>query len=243
MPREVILDFEMIETEPVAEVKKPRRLVEDDTAYYLPMGVFLAFIAIAGHWPSLYVASYVARAVIVGVMLWIFRGHYTKIRWNHWWLGVMVGVVGIFQWVGMQSWLEHHFKFFQPSPDFFDPSKVFPGAGAFWSFVAVRVCGAVLVVPFMEELFWRDYLWRYVSAPNNFKLAEVGERDWKSFLVVSIAFATVHGNWGLTAIIWAMMIGLLLIKTRSLGACIIAHGVTNLLLAVYVLKYRAWSFW
>ncbi|MGB7160362.1 MAG: CPBP family glutamic-type intramembrane protease [Tepidisphaeraceae bacterium] len=53
----------------------------------------------------------------------------------------------------------------------------------------------------------------------------------------------IHGNWWLTSIVWALMIGALLMYTRSLGACIIAHAVTNLLLAVYVLVYRDWAFW
>jgi CAAX prenyl protease-like protein len=223
---------------------KRRPAVADDTAYYLPMAVFLLFVAIGGHWQSLYVPAYAARTAIVAMMLWVFRRHYTKIRWNHWWLGVIVGVVGIFQWVGMQKWLETtRFGFFKPPVDFFNPATTFPNQAAFWSFVAMRACGAVLVVPFMEELFWRDFLWRYLSAPNDFKLAAVGEKDWRSFLIVSLAFATVHGNWGLTAIVWAMMIGWLLITTRSLGACIIAHAVTNLLLAGYVLKTNDWSLW
>jgi CAAX prenyl protease-like protein len=229
---------------PPPAAEKRRLAVADDTAYFLPMAVFLVFVAIGGHWKSLYVPAYAARTVIVAVMLWVFRRHYTKIRWNHWWLGVVVGVVGIFQWVGMQKWLETtHFSFFKPSPDFFDPIATFPKFVMRCGFYALRICGAVLVVPFMEELFWRDYLWRYISAPNDFKLATVGEKDWKSFLIVSIIFATVHGNWGLTAIVWAMMIGGLLIATRSLGACIIAHAVTNLLLAAYVLKTQDWSLW
>ena len=103
--------------------------------------------------------------------------------------------------------------------------------------------GAVLVVPFMEELFWRDFCWRSIIAPNDFKLAAVGEWDWKAFLGVSLAFALVHGNWWLTSIVWAMMVGWLLVKTKSLGACIIAHGVTNLLLAAYVLRTHDWAFW
>lgn len=224
---------------------KRRPTVADDTAYFLPMAVFLVFVAIGGHWPSIYAWAYAARAVIVAVMLWVFRRHYTKIRWNHWWLGAIVGIVGIFQWVGMQKWLETtRFSFFKPSADFFNPAATFPNPVKFWSFIALRIFGAVLVVPFMEELFWRDFLWRYLSAPNDFKLASVGEKDWRSFLIVSLAFATVHGNWGLTAIVWAMMIGILLIATRSLGACIIAHAVTNLLLAVYVLRppYH-WDLW
>src|SRR5439155_21177123 len=175
-----------------------------------------------------------------------FWPQYSKIRWNDWWLGVLVGVVGIFQWVGMQLFLQNHFRdisFFQPSPDAFNPQAFFHSPTTFWSFIAVRFAGAVLVVPVMEELFWRDYLWRQIIAPSDFKLAHVGEFDWTAFLVVSIAFAFVHGNWALTAIVWALMVGALLIYTKSLGACIIAHGVTNLLLALYVLRTHDWSFW
>jgi CAAX prenyl protease-like protein len=223
---------------------EPRQMrIADDTAYLIPMAVFLGLVWVGGHWKSLYVAAYGARTAATGVLLVMFRSHYTKIRWNHWWLGIIVGIIGIFQWIGMQHLLERHFDWFKPGRDFFNPADHFQNAGAFWSFAAVRIFGAVLVVPFMEELFWRDYLWRYISAPNNFKLAAVGERDWKSLLIVSGAFALVHGNWWLTAIVWALLIAVLLITTRSLGACIIAHGVTNLLLAMYVLKYHEYSLW
>ena len=105
------------------------------------------------------------------------------------------------------------------------------------------MAGAVLVVPVMEELFWRDYLWRRVVAPNDFKLAAVGEWDWKAYLVVSLAFAVVHGNWWATSIVWGLMIGGLLAYTRSLGACIVMHATTNLLLALYVLRTGDWTFW
>ena len=102
---------------------------------------------------------------------------------------------------------------------------------------------AAIVVPFMEELFWRDYLWRTIIAPNDFKLARIGEWDPKAVVFVCAAFASVHGNWWPTAVVWGLMIAGLLLYTRSLGACIIAHAVTNLLLAGYVLKWHEWSFW
>jgi CAAX prenyl protease-like protein len=153
----------------------------------------------------------------------------------------------------MQLWLQNHFEHFKPSPDVFDPTKTFASTAAatktfstaaiLWAFVGVRIAGAVLVVPVMEELFWRDYLWRQISSPNDFKIPPVGERDWVSYLAVSGVFAVVHGNWWLTAIVWALMVGALLIYTKSLGACVVAHATTNLLLAIYVLKYRAWDFW
>ena len=36
---------------------------------------------------------------------------------------------------------------------------------------------------------------------------------------------------------------LLLYRTKSLYACIVAHGVTNLAPAIYVLATGEWSFW
>ena len=228
-----------LDYEPRADTKR----LSDDLAYVLPMATFLAFTWIGGNWKSLYPISYVVKAIVVAIMLFAFRGHYTKIRWNHWWLGVIVGVIGIFQWVLMQLWLQKHFEFFKPSPDVFNPFDTFAAPAVLWSFIAIRIASAALVVPVMEELFWRDYLWRYILAPNDFKLAKVGERNWMPFVIVSGAFAFVHGNWWLTAIVWALMIACLLVYTRSLGACIIAHGVTNLLLAGYVLYTKDWAFW
>ncbi|MDB5294796.1 MAG: amino terminal protease self-immunity [Phycisphaerales bacterium] len=238
--------------EPRPAVPRLRDRVPPEWAYLLPMLVFLGFTQVGGSWPVLFPAVYVAKTVVVaGLLVWLWPA-FTRIRWNHWWLGVLLGVVGIFQWVGMQLWLQDAFaglpkpfRWFQPSPadEWFDPFARFgPGWGG-WAFVAIRVAGAVLVVPVMEELFWRDYLWRRVVAPNDFKLAAVGEWDKAAYVVVAVAFAVVHGNWWLTSIVWALMIGGLLAYTKSLGACIAMHATTNLLLAGYVLWTRDWSFW
>jgi CAAX prenyl protease-like protein len=217
--------------------------VRDDWAYILPMAVFLAFVWLGGQFESWYPTTYVGRVVIVGVLLILFWRLYTPVRWNHWWLGVVVGVIGIFQWVGMQLFLQRHFDFFKPPENVFNPMNTFQSPAMLWSFIAVRTFGAVIVVPVMEELFWRDWLWRTILAPNDFKLAKVGEWDWKAFLIVTGLFATVHGNWWLTAIVWAAMVGALLVYTKSLGACILAHATTNLLLAAYVLYTKDWAFW
>ena len=168
--------------------------------------------------PHAYPLSYVVKTLAVAVLLVVFWRRYTPIRWNHWWLGVLVGVVGIFQWVGMQLLLQKYVPFFRPSGDAFDPTAEFAASPAmFYAFIAVRLVGAVLVVPVMEELFWRDFLWRQILAPNDFKLAAVGEWSWAPFLGVSVAFAVVHGNWWLTSIVWALMIAGLLVYTKSLA--------------------------
>lgn len=220
-----------------------RSAISDEVAYWLPMATFLSLIGVGSISKSLYPWTYLARTVLAAALLITLRRHYTKIRWNYWWLGLVVGVVGIAQWIGMQLWLQHHFAMFRPGPDSYDPFAEFHAPAAVWGFIAVRVFDAVCVVPFMEELFWRDWLWRQVLAPNDFKLAKVGEWGWAPFLVVAVAFGTVHGNWWLSAIVWAMLIGAMLVWTKSLGACIVAHSVANLLLAAYVLKTHDWSFW
>jgi CAAX prenyl protease-like protein len=213
------------------------------------MATFLAFIWIGtkgadtGHGNTWYPWTYIARTVVVGAMLIAFRHAYTKIRWDYWWLGLIVGVVGLFQWVGMQLFLQGHFEHFKPDAKVFNPDLFFADPATRWGFIAVRLIGAALVVPFMEELFWRDFCWRSIIAPNDFKLARVGEWDVKAFLIVAVIFTFVHGNWWLTAFVWAAMIGGLLVYTRSLGACIIAHGTTNLLLGLYVLYTKQWFFW
>ena len=223
--------------------------VRDDLAYILPMAVFLGFVwigtkgtetDIGNTW---YPWAYVARTFIVASLLAYFWRSYTRINWDYWYVGVGVGILGIVQWIGMQLWLQQHFEFFKPSDKIFNPDQFFKDPTWRWAFFIVRLIGAVLVVPVMEELFWRDFAWRSIIAPNDFKLAAVGEWDLKAFLVVPAIFALVHGNWWLTSIVWALMIGWLLVYTKSLGACIIAHATTNLLLGAWVLYSRQWSLW
>jgi CAAX prenyl protease-like protein len=220
----------------------------DDWAYLLPMFSFLAFIWLGTQWPQVawvYPASYLAREIVAtALLIWLWPA-YTKIRWDYWWLGLLLGIVGIVQWVGMQLWLQRTFSMFAPpaASELFNPYQKFDSPVLLYGFLSLRIIGAVLVVPVMEELFWRDYLWRRIAAPNDFRLAKVGEWDWKAYVAVSLVFATVHGNWWLTAIVWGLMIGGLLAYTKSLGACIVMHATTNALLAAYVLYTGDWSFW
>src|SRR5437763_417252 len=117
-------------------------LTRDEIAYVAPMAAFLALIWLGGRSDALYPIAYVARVAIVAVLLIYFRRHYTKIRWNYWWLGVIVGVIGIVQWVPMQLWLQSHVAFFKPKPDAaFNPFKFFAGQSpaVLWSFIAIRI--------------------------------------------------------------------------------------------------------
>jgi len=228
-----------------ARITKPiQRLdrISDFQAYVVPMAIFMTITLIGESWQSIYPWTYLLKTVLVPAAMWFLWPRYTAIRWDYWWLGIVVGVVGVFQWVGMQLYLQQ-FPFFEPSRHAFDPFEHFQGQDAVrWAFIGVRTAGAALVVPVMEELFWRDFLWRMILAAD-FKRIKIGTWAWAPFLGVTVGFSLVHGNWWLTSIVWALMIGVLLVKTRSLGACIIAHATTNLLLAAYVVDSHQWFFW
>jgi CAAX prenyl protease-like protein len=226
--------------------------IRDEWGYMLPMLAFLGFIWVGSTWKDYYPASYVARTVVAAVLMWAFWRCYTKIVWSHLGLGAAMGVVGLIQWVGMEKllmWGARHIPLLGYSSlaspeDAFRPYEYFAGypAWVLYGWLAIRLAGATLVVPVMEELFWRDWLWRTFLAPNDFKLARVGERDFRALAFVSVAFSVVHVQI-LTSIVWALLVGWLLIRTRSLGACIVMHAVTNLLLGIYVLATQDWYFW
>ena len=237
--------------------------------FVAPMVVFLIFVFIGGLEDRWHAWSYVARTLIVGGMLiWLWPRLRKDVEWTHLGLGVLVGALGVVQWVGMDKiLLEVRGEFpekwalgglwnllissarpgegYNPVKEILEPS----GLVAFLAFVAIRTLGPVLVVPVMEELFWRNWLWRSIISPNNWRLAVIGEPDKIAFMGTSLAFALVHPQ-RLVSVVWALMIAWLLVRTRSVGACIVAHAVTNLLLAAYVLiaalglgQEGEWYFW
>lgn len=218
------------------------RLAPDDVAYVAPMAAFLLLTQAAVWWPAIYPMAYIAKTAIVAALLVVFLPRYTKIRWDYWWLGALLGILGVVQWVGMETLILHYWNYPRFSVVPFNPLAQIGSPAMRWSFIAIRLAGATLLVPVMEELFWRDFLWRTILAPNDFKLAGVGERDWKTWVLVALLFSGVHVQW-ITALTWGLMVGGLLMLTRSLGACIIMHAVTNLILGLYVLKKDAWDFW
>ncbi len=226
-------------TEPGQACEGREAASRSERAYILPMAVFLGFTWIGGHWPSTYPVVYAVKTFVVALLLLWLRRNYTRIRWDYAWLGALIGVLGVVQWVGMEKLLPAYPK---SAGTLFDPEKEIASDALRYWFIAVRWMGASLLVPVMEELFWRDYLWRSVAAPNNFKLAKIGEWDWQAYVVVVIFCTLVHPQW-ITALIWSALMGLFLAWTRSLGACIIAHAVTNFLLGAYVQLTGKWYYW
>lgn len=111
----------------------------------------------------------------------------------------------------------------------------------FYAFVSVRLIGTAIVVPVFEEIFWRSFVLRYIIN-QDFVSVKIGTFTWISFVISSLLFGSEHNLW-LAGIMAGVFYNLLLYWSKNIYACIIAHGITNLLLGLYVLKTGNWQFW
>ena len=120
----------------------------------------------------------------------------------------------------------------------FDPTS----AGRIdWPLVAMRIAGAALVVPVMEELFWRSYLLRWIDAAD-FESVEPSQATIKSVVITSVLFGFEHNLW-LAGIVAGLAYSALYMRHRTIWSPILAHAVTNGLLGVWVVVTSSWSYW
>jgi CAAX prenyl protease-like protein len=110
-----------------------------------------------------------------------------------------------------------------------------------WPLVAVRIAGAALVVPVMEELFWRSFLMRWLDA-GDFQTVEPSQVTIKSLIITSVLFGFEHNLW-LAGIVAGLAYSALYLRHRTIWSPILAHAVTNGLLGVWVVYTGSWSYW
>lgn len=215
----------------------------DDIAYVGPFALFMLFTWIGSH-KGWYPLSYILKTILCAIVIAFFWKTYTKISWKYSGLGIVIGALGLVQWIGTEKFILSLWPNYpRMGGEPMNPFHEFATPQAAWAFILFRWAGATLLVPVMEELFWRDYLQRQLIAPNDFKMAGIGEFDPKAFITVALIFgAGVHVQW-FTAVLYGLLIGWLLIYTRSLGACIVCHATTNFLLGAYVIATHDWYFW
>ena len=150
----------------------------------------------------------------------------------------MAGLLVFLLWVG----LDGHYPKMGATAKVWNPHDHFgPQSGLAWFLIFVRVLGSSLVVPPLEEVFYRSFLYRYIVNPG-FQGVELGLFERTAFLITSAIFALVHFEW-LPALICAFVYQSLVIWKKRLGDAITAHAVTNFLLGLWVIWKGAWHFW
>jgi len=110
-----------------------------------------------------------------------------------------------------------------------------------WSYALARLAGFILVVPVMEELFWRSFLLRWLEQ-SNFLQADPRKTRWRTFLATSVVFGFEHSQW-FAGVLAGMIYNGLYMRTRNLWVPLLAHAVTNGVLGVWILHTGSWQFW
>lgn len=110
-----------------------------------------------------------------------------------------------------------------------------------WPLIAVRLLGASIVVPVMEELFWRSFVQRWIDRPYFLDL-EPRQCSLRALLLSSVLFGFEHSQW-LAGVIAGLAYGYLYRRTGRLWIPVAAHGVTNFLLGCWVVNTGQWHFW
>ena len=209
--------------------------------YVLPFALFLLLTGPVRFFPALSPFLYIAKTIIVGALLWFWRHEYAAdifpgLSFREWLTALFCGLLVLVIWIVPEGYLT---QFCQHCG--FDPHAFGWSGAATKGLIAVRLIGAVVVVPVMEELFWRSFLMRYLIN-HDFRSVPVGAFTWLSFMGVAILFGLEHHRV-IVGIIAGLLYNLLLIRQKKLKGAILAHSVTNLGLGIYVLLTGNWMFW
>lgn len=214
-------------------------------ARILPFAVYIAFIFVAdmlgrmGYGAQELRWLYAVKIAAVLAALLYCRRSYTELAWQPLPLrsalaAVATGLLVFVLWINLSGgWM------LIGTPAGFDPNDA--QGRIDWLLVALRIAGAALVVPVMEELFWRSFLLRWIESPN-FQAVNPAQVKWKAFVITVLLFGFEHNLW-LAGIIAGAAYSLLYMRTQNLWPPILAHGVTNGVLGVWIVATDSWTFW
>ncbi|CAN5626605.1 hypothetical protein BH09VER1_BH09VER1_14300 [soil metagenome] len=178
------------------------------------------------------------QSLVSAAILIYFWKEYTFAPLWPWFIGAIVGLLGLAIWISPQAWLGFPARTDGFNPDVFGESPLLYNLT-----VLSRFTRLVLIVPLVEELFWRGFVMRYLIK-EDFTSVAFGAFTRMSFIVVAVLFMLEHQPVDyVAAIIYALLINTVAVKTRSLFACVVCHAVTNLGLGIYIMRTGQWGFW
>lgn len=212
--------------------------------YVLPFAVFLAFLAIQKYIPIPAIFEYAVRDLLLAVVLFAVSRHVIELHSFHRLETVILGIAVFLVWVGpdlifptyRQHWLFQNAFLGQLTNSL--PESVIRNPVVLWP----RIIQAVIIVPILEELFWRAWLMRWLISPH-FEKVPLGAYQAGAFWITAVLFASEHGPYWDVGLIAGVAYNWWMVRTRSLGDCILVHAVTNACLCGYVVATRHWEYW
>ena len=212
--------------------------------YVLPFAVFLAFLALQKYVPLPANIEFLARDLLLAGALLGFSRHVIQLHSFHRLETVILGVAVFLVWVGpdllfpayRQHWLFQNAILGRLTSTI--PENVIKSPLVLWP----RIVQAVVFVPILEELFWRAFLMRWLISPQ-FERIPLGAYQAGAFWITAVLFASEHGPYWDVGLIAGIAYNWWMVRTRSLGDCILAHAFTNACLCGYVVATRHWEYW
>ena len=214
----------------VAKVENP------PAAYLVPFLTILAAGMISRATSGSFEWMYPLRFVAAASVLLIFRRKYANIDWRFGWAAPVVGCLVFVLWIGLERFGGSHAENTAPAG-----LAALPDAARI-TWLVFRTLAAVTTVPIAEELAFRGFLLRRLISAD---FESVSLRCW-SFLAValsSIAFGLMHGDRWIAGMIAGILYACVQKWRGRIGDAVVAHGVTNALISVWVLWGGHWSLW
>ena len=186
-----------------------------------------------------------ALKVLVGAWLvWEMRPFVQEMRWAISLEAVVVGVAVFAIWVGLDPYYPMNTLVFSDTKgSLWNPFERFgAGSALAWTLICIRIAGMTFVVPPLEEVFYRSFLYRYFVRIN-FLQMPLTKFHPTSFVVTSVIFGLLHYEW-LAGILCGLAYQWLVLRKDRLGDAMTAHAITNFLLGVWVVWKggSAWKF-
>ena len=214
----------------------------------LPFLLFVALLALNGAlkkidkqvWltlPEYWI--YPLQTILSGTLLIYFWREYDFSRARRIGFALLIGFIAFIIWISPQTLFG-----FSPRASGFNPLVLFnQHSPLYWFELVLRFMRLIVVVPLIEEIFWRGFLLRFLI-DENFERVPFGAFSWFSFSVVTIAFTFSHSlpDWP-AALVAGAAYNAVAYRTKSLSSCVAAHAVTNLLLGLWIVHTEQWGFW
>jgi len=214
-------------------------------AYLAPFCAFIAFLALERVLPIGVEWLYPLRVLVVTAILLAFSRSVLDFRVKNWPEGIGLGIAVFVIWIGpdvLWPGYRNHWLFTNSITG--EVKSSVPGdVQTSFLFVAFRVVGCTLLVPIIEELFWRGWLTRWIIDADDFRRVPLGTYTALSFWMGSLLFASEHGPFWEVGLLAGIAYNWWMLRTRSLADCMLAHAVTNGCLSAYVLATGKWQYW
>ena len=184
-----------------------------------------------------------AQVLVCGALLIRWWHHYEWRPPTRVFFTVFIGVLTLVLWVSPIAYFVEHFFPKQARVAGFDPAFFGSHGLPYYSNLGIRFFRMVIIVPLVEEIFWRGFLLRWLI-DSDFTKVPIGTFQWKSFSIVSVLFMLEHTppDWP-AALLTGALFNIVAMRTRSLSSCVLVHAVTNFLLGVYILYTGKTGFW